>query len=131
MINRSADPKRKLIRSIFLGNISVTEVIDYHLSIVRVFEPGDTVFIYNDLRKCKFDFEIHDLPIFIETMTMAASKYEMINSVYLTDDPIVTAFMAVYELKVSHIRNYHICHCSTEKQALELMKPLDLSRDTR
>ena len=123
MIKWSIDNDRNYIDTLYSGEITIQQVLDYHASIETAFPHQSSIRIYNDIRKCNFNFDMHDIPQFVASIQKAVRNYERVRSVYLTDDPKISAIMSVYEIKVIGIEHYHIQHFSTEKAARAWLEP--------
>ncbi len=116
MITTNYNQKDGILETVFEGNISLEEVLNYiTLSDFDLEMPG-TLKILSDSRKAKFSVDPENLEAVVEATKNITDYHPYIIDAVIVDDPMDTALLMLYE-KISPVKKYKVKVFSTPESA--------------
>ena len=116
MITTNYNQKDGILETVFEGNISLEEVLNYiTLSDFDLEMPG-TLKILSDSRKAKFSVDPENLEAVVEATKNITDYHPYIIDAVIVDDPMDIALLMLYE-KISPVKKYKVKVFSTPESA--------------
>jgi hypothetical protein len=118
MIENKFNIKDNVLEANYIGNVPVSEVIDYIRATKNNIQYPRVLKIISDTRNALFNFSISDLDKIVEENNQSLENYDAIIDAIIVDNPKNTVLTVLYQM-LSKTKKYKFEIFATKKAALE------------
>ncbi len=118
MVEATFNKKKGILESMFIGDVTIKEIIDYITSIKNNKAYPRTLKVLTDARKSSMNFTISDLSLLVEENNKSLEKYDFIIDAIIIDSPKETALSILYK-EFAEASNYKFNIFSTREAAIQ------------
>ena len=118
MVEATFNKKKGILESMFIGDVTIKEIIDYIISIKNNKAYPRTLKVLTDARKSSMNFTISDLSLLVEENNKLLEKYDFIIDAIIIDSPKETALSILYK-EFAEASNYKFNIFSTREAAIQ------------